>query len=79
MSPALRSLIDTIESSLASRVDEAAPDKAKIAIAAVDELKHKLAIAEAAIAFYKDLPPGKRLLAVGILPIELTTLLMKEV
>lgn len=47
-------------------------------IAAFDELKHKLEIAETVVEFYKGLSPVKRALADGMLPPALVKLLSKE-
>lgn len=77
MSPDLKTFIDTIEAGLASRVDQTTPEKAKAATTTIAELRHLLAIGEAATKFYSELPTGKRMLADTILPAGLLALLKK--
>lgn len=48
-------------------------------VAAFNELKNKLEIAEAVVKFYKEMSLGQRLLVDGVLPADLLALLKKGI
>lgn len=80
-SEALKQMIQALEQGLAQQEKSVKAPGAAAALKAskdaIEELKHKLTLAETVTKFYGELPMGRRLMVDAVLPPELKALLTK--
>jgi hypothetical protein len=77
-SEALTNMVVGLEQGLTKRTDElAGAGKLKEALAAIEELKFKLTLAETVLTFYGELPTAKAMMVDTVLPPELKAMLKK--